>query len=178
MIGIVIWLYGAAAFAGTIDFTFEFTDLANGGNVVTGIIRGLSEGVSSATSVEVLSNTGGYGIGEYAMNWSPTPPGTPNENLFTVFQGMITQVSFVSFGVNNLPPDVTDSLLVLATFNNVTLYGGLSPFPNGGTSSTRSLVTYTVVPVAVPEPATFPLLLLGMAVLGLTRYRRQERARS
>ncbi|MBE9129225.1 MULTISPECIES: hypothetical protein [unclassified Coleofasciculus] len=51
--------------AAAIDFGFSFENALNGNGTVTGLIRGLEEGTGAATSVEVLSNTAGFGIGEY-----------------------------------------------------------------------------------------------------------------
>jgi hypothetical protein len=65
--------------ASALTFDFSFTN-------VTGVISGLADNATSAaTSVQVTSNTAGFGIGEYV--------GNPRNNSFTVSAGVITAAS-------------------------------------------------------------------------------------
>ncbi|MEM0945139.1 MAG: hypothetical protein AAGI70_14475, partial [Pseudomonadota bacterium] len=91
--------------AAAIDFNFSFTNVGNGSGTatVTGIIRGLAEGTGAATSVEVLTNGDGFGLGEFV--------GNPLSNLLTVTSGEITDFDFTSVSIFNAPPaNVTDTL--------------------------------------------------------------------
>ena len=150
-----------AAFAGSaeaVDFRFQFNNVANGGGVVEGFIRGLEDnGISAATSVEVTSNTAGFGIGEFV--------GNPTRNSWTVTGGILTNFDFTAFGTLNTSPAVTDSSLSLR--GNTTGQVGVvavgltdDPFSIGGESVTNTGLTFTRVEEveSVPEPAS----LLGL----------------
>jgi hypothetical protein len=95
-----------------IDFNFSFKNALNDAGTVTGVIRGLEEGSGAATSVEVLTNTGGYGLGEYV--------GNPTNNFWTVLGGNLVAFNFTSFGSRNTPPAVTNASLY---FSNEELLG-------------------------------------------------------
>jgi hypothetical protein len=65
----LVLLAGSAAHAATLSFNFVFTNASNGGGTVTGVVEGLIDNnTTSATSVRVLSNTLGFGLGEYAVH--------------------------------------------------------------------------------------------------------------
>jgi len=127
----------------------------NGGGIVTGLIQGLpSNGTGAATSVQVLNNTNGFGIGEYV--------GNPLTNFFAVADGVITQAQFMSFGVNNQPPAVTDSSLGI-------LYIPQQSQPqNEGLTHSPSLISFNNAPIqftpanSVPEPSD----ILGTLAFG------------
>ena len=56
-----------SAHAITYDFEFSFINKdIHGGGTVTGIARGLTDGRSSASSVEVLANSDNFGINSYS----------------------------------------------------------------------------------------------------------------
>lgn len=154
-----------AAFAGSaeaVDFRFQFNNVANGGGVVEGFVRGLEDnGISAATSVEVTSNTAGFGIGEFV--------GNPNRNSWTVTEGILTNFLFTSFGILNTSPAVTDSSLVLlgSTTGQVGVVAvGLTDEPGGFSAESviTTGLTFTRVEEAesVPEPAS----LLGLFAIG------------
>lgn len=152
-------MVGAAGSARSmpIDFNFSFTDTANGAGDVTGIIRGLFDDTSNqqATSVEVLSVTGGFGVGEYV--------GNPIDNSFNVAGGLITSFNFLVFGIGNTSPAVTCCSLVLSDFNLVGLTNSSAAFLS--TSAALNSLAFTPVPV----PATLALFGLGLAGLGWVR---------
>src|SRR5262245_45962690 len=81
----------------SLSFNFSFDG-------VTGVISGLADNTSNqpATSVQVTSNTAGFGVGEYVGN----PFSNANSNSFTVSAGVITIVNFQSLGGNNSSPAV------------------------------------------------------------------------
>jgi hypothetical protein len=105
--------------AKAIDFGFSFKNVLNEegtatgenvlkeGGTVTGLIRGLEEGTGAATSVEVLTNTSGYGLGEYV--------GNPTSNFWTVLDGDLVAFDFFSSGINNTPPAVTNATLFFSS---------------------------------------------------------------
>lgn len=87
---VIFALSSLAAHATTLDFNFTFINAVNGGGTVTGIVRGLVDNATvAATSVEVLTNTDGFGIGEYV--------GDPIANSFTVSSGVVTAFDFSSY---------------------------------------------------------------------------------
>ncbi|NEO79679.1 PEP-CTERM sorting domain-containing protein [Moorena sp. SIO4G3] len=153
--------------ATAINFGFSFGNELNGGGTVTGIIRGLDEGIGAATSVEILSNTTGLGIGEYV--------GNPLINTWTVLGGNIVAFNFLSAGVINTSPAVTDALLF---FNSTELSGasfraGVAPSPGqfvtgSGFVSTEDIgLTFTQLEddvQSVPEPTS----ILGLLAIGAT----------
>ncbi|KXI30971.1 PEP-CTERM sorting domain-containing protein [Paraglaciecola hydrolytica] len=165
---LMLTLWGGTAQASLI-FDFSFTNsVNNGGGIVTGEILGLLDNATgSATSVRVLSNSSGFGIGEYI--------GSPGLNVFTVFAGELISFDFVSFGINNLPPAVTDSTLKL-TFNSDNILGiaGLANFDNRVGLADFRQTGFSVVQRSVPEPGMFILLSFGIAGLLFSRLKFQK----
>ncbi|MDO6684135.1 MULTISPECIES: PEP-CTERM sorting domain-containing protein [unclassified Agarivorans] len=163
-------MVASSAQATLLDFNFSFENILNQGGSVTGVVRGLSEGTNTASSVEILSNTAGFGLGEYL-----SPSAT---NTWTVTAGMVTAFEFVSFGISNNLPFVTDSTLYLNSEDNLgaTFRAGLSNLSNSVTSGSSivttediSLTFSQVSAASVPAPATFSLLALGLLGLSLRR---------
>ena len=94
--------------AALLDFSFAFTNQQTQflGGYVTGTVRGLTDDASSAaSSVEILTNTSGFGLGKYI--------GVPVFNTWTVTGGVITAFSFAALGSSNTPPAVTCCSLVM-----------------------------------------------------------------
>ncbi len=152
-----------SGYAITLDFNFSFDNAVNGGGTVTGIVRGLTDdATSAASSVEVLSNTSGYGIGEYI--------GNPLTNAWTVTAGVITDFEFLAFGADNCCSAVTTSSLDLEVnpFFGPSV-AGLTHDPDSVAASDRANLTFTSTKIsAVPVPAALPLMVLGLASLGAT----------
>lgn len=155
--------------AATLNFNFSFANSVNGGGNVTGIVRGLTDNTTSAaTSVEVLSNTAGFGIGEYVSN------PFRGFNNFTVMSGAITSAFFGSFGFLNTPPAVTNSSLGLA-FNDPRFGtgGGLLNNPGQTGVAIGEDLTFTTPATAVPTPALLPGLI-GLGVAALRKRKSQK----
>jgi hypothetical protein len=154
--------------AEAVSFTFEFdnSNASLGDGFVTGIVRGLGEdGTFGATSVEILTNTAGFGIGEYI--------GSPTSNTWTLAGGNLLSFDFVSFGSANSPPDVTTSSLWLTNTLSLGNQAGFltnSPDFVGGRNNTNNLVFTRVVdpdPTDVPEPmSALALVAVGAVVAG------------
>jgi hypothetical protein len=147
-----------SAKAALLDFSFVFTNLAFGEfGTVSGIVRGLADnGTSAATSLEILSNSDSFGLGEYI--------GSPRENTWTVSGGQITAYGFLAFGSLNSPPDVTCCSLSLdSTVSNGT---ALAPDPTSfGSRAGQADIVFTPVSVPVPETPKWAMLVLGFAGL-------------
>ncbi|CAE7425084.1 unnamed protein product [Symbiodinium natans] len=105
----------------------------DGGNI-TGVIRGLSEGTGPASSVEVLTNTAGYGIGEHV--------GRPYDNNWTISNGVVTAYDFVGRGWRNSAPEVTDSDLHFLSKENSWEVGFAWLFPSGAAVSIEHTQTW------------------------------------
>jgi hypothetical protein len=154
-----------------LSFNFSFNNNSNGGGpgFVTGIVEGLSDNTTSAaTSVQVLSNTAGFGIGEYVTD-GPAIGGyvIPNSNVWTVSRGVIQSIDFLSFGGLNRFPAVTDSALRLST-----VYGaGMTNYPYVVVSGSNTGLVFTPVETT-PIPA--PSFVFGLLGLGLGMCRKRE----
>ena len=153
-------------------FTFSFNNALNGGGHVTGVISGLNEGTGAASSVEVTSNSAGFGVAEYAP--------TAAINSWTVTGGLITDYKFFSLG--NVNP-ATDATLFFdaSSFNGLSFRAGLSNTPhsvvlgndNVDSSDIGLAIGASAGPSAeVPLPATLPLLVAGLAGLAYLRRRK------
>jgi len=162
--------------ASAIDFGFSFENALNSGGSVTGVIRGLEEGTGAATSVEVLSNTTGYGIGEYV--------GSPSSNFWTVLGGNLVAFDFFSFDINNTPPAVTDATLFFDSSEGLgaSFRAGISNIPNSITTGTSTVTTEDINltfnrlddPESVPESTSvLSLLVVSAATIG-TKFKRKQ----
>jgi len=159
------------ATAATLDFKFSFDNELNGGGSVTGIVRGLEEGTGAATSVEVFSNTSGLGIGEYV--------GGPLLNSWTVTGGEVTAFNFLSAGIINAAPAVTDALIFFDSteLSGATFRAGVAPSPGPFVTGSGFVSTGDIGLSFSPfvekvdpggEPVPEPLTILGSIVaLGL-----------
>ncbi|MEL6236402.1 MAG: VPLPA-CTERM sorting domain-containing protein [Pseudomonadota bacterium] len=157
-------LSASAALAVPMDFSFTFTNNPiDGGGLITGVIRGLEEGTGAATSVEVLSNTKNFGIGEYV--------GGIAFNSWTVTGGTITSVNFIA-----LSPSDADSRLWIASDPTEGFFGGLNSRDRVPTLS--DTITFEKLPAddvaPIPLPAGAPLLLTGIAALVVLRRRNRN----
>ncbi|MGS4946941.1 VPLPA-CTERM sorting domain-containing protein [Meridianimarinicoccus sp. RP-17] len=178
---VALCLSAGSAIAASYDFAFSFENVLHDsigqGGTVTGFVRGLTEGTGAATSVEVASNTAGFGIGEYV--------GSPYNNSWTVTGGVLTAFSFGAHGGWNAAPDVTDSTLFFESTDNALTTGPRAGLRNAPLTVTTGFpgigaddINLTFVPVdvvpdtpQVPLPATLPLALAGLAGFGLLRRR-------
>jgi hypothetical protein len=121
--------------AKAIDFGFSFENALNEGGTVTGVIRGLEEGTGAATSVELLTNTAGFGLGEYV--------GNPEVNFWTVLGGDLVAFNFFSYGVLNTPPAVTNASLFFSSEESigVSFRAGITAFASQLTTGDSSVTT-------------------------------------
>lgn len=167
LMAFLVWLSAAAAAqASTLDFNFTFTNSANGGGTVFGIIRGLHDNATgAAASVEIISNTAGFGVGEYVP--------TSFANSFSVLSGSMVVAVFDSYGQFNTPPAVTCCSLFIYTTPN----GSLAGLSNVNTSVPLASDTGLIfTPATVPLPAGLPLLATGLAGFTALRMRKKRKA--
>ncbi len=168
---IVIMATLPARAATMIDFNFSFTnDPTIGGGNITGIVRGLRDNMSgqAATSVEILTNTAGFGVGEYV--------GSPNRNSWDVAGGLITQASFRSFGGSNTAPSVTDSTFGItesSVLPGIVQIGLKNQTDFAIARSTGQSPQQFFTPTVIPLPATLPLLLGALGLFGLAARRKK-----
>lgn len=145
------------------DFNFSFNNELNGGGIITGIIRGLNEGTGEASSLEIFTNTIGFGIGEYI--------GNPNVNSWTVSGENIVAFNFLSGGILNTSPDVTEAVL----FFDSTILSG-TEFRAGLTFSPISVVignsfistediNLTFTPVITSNTVSEPSMIISLGML-------------
>lgn len=171
-------LLGAVAIAGvpaghaaTVNFSFSFTNTAEGGGLVRGVILGLKDNtVSAAKSVRVTTNDnlGGesFGLGEYV--------GRRGINLFYVSNGELSKFAFYSTGIRNRPPQVVCCSLWLNSMNSDHIEAGLSNRNNGvNIAAADDFSIRRIGPTPVPTPAPIMMLMSALAGLGWVRLRRR-----
>lgn len=166
--------------ATAIDFSFSFENVLSTrrGGTVTGVIRGLEEGTGPATSVEVLSNTAGFGLGEYV--------GSPIRNSWTVLDGNLVAFEFTELGLFNTPPDITSASLFFDSSANppgLEFRAILEQSPRriiinrSGFTTEDVNLTFTQLDddiESVPEPTSIlSLLVVGAAAIGTALKRKQ-----
>lgn len=145
-------------------FDFSFENSSNGGGIVTGVVKGLIDNQSSvATSVEVLTNPLGFGIGEYI--------GNAETNLFTVDNGVITTFDFVSRS-NLFSPALQVTSLALQSFGSGPSFNSVAGLSIGdGIFGTFDSITFTQRSDAIPADAPASLLLILICLIGLSMVR-------
>jgi hypothetical protein len=163
------------ATAATLNFNFDFSNLAGFNGEITGIVRGLNDNATGpASSVEVLSNTAGFGLGEYV--------GNPAQNTFTVANGRVISATFTASNQSNPSSPTTQNSLIFyfSPAPNVPDYarfGTAQIFTESGTSSQGILgADLRFIPpasppsdptppvAAVPEPSEVGGSLLALTI--------------
>jgi hypothetical protein len=158
--------------AAPLSFSFTFTNAAaSGGGVITGVVEGFSDNTSNqqASSLRVLSNTSGFGVGEYI--------GNPTNNLWSVSNGSIVFGRFEIFGFQNSFPAVT-SASILLQFND-DIISGLTLTRANLNNSSKSVIVVGGEDIAfapVPIPAALPLFATGVAAVTYAGRRKRKAA--
>jgi hypothetical protein len=160
-----------SARAAPLSFSFTFTNAAASGGVITGVVEGLSDNTSNqqASSLRVLSNTSGFGVGEYI--------GNPTNNLWSVSNGFIVFGRFEIFGLQNSSPAVTGASMLLQ-FND-DIIAGLTLTRANLNNSPNSVILVGGEDIAfapVPIPAALPLFATGVAAVTYAGRRKRKAA--
>jgi len=162
-------VFAPSAYASVVyDFTFDNSN--NGGGTVDGTITlpSSADGTYSASSVEVTSNTAGFGVGEYVVFLNEI-----TYDNFVVSGGDITSASdFLDFGDANRSPGVKCCSLEFTVFDSI-LDGGLSDSNGQVADGPGSPVTFTLA--TTPLPAALSLFATGLGGLGLFGWRRKRK---
>ena len=162
-------VFATSAYASVVyDFTFDNSN--NGGGTVDGTVTlpSSADGTYAASSVEVTSNTAGFGVGEYVVFLNEI-----TNDTFVVSGGDITSASvFLDFGDANRSPGVKCCSLEFTAFDSI-LDGGLSDMNGQLTDGPGSPVTFTLA--TTPIPAALPLFATGLGGLGLFGWRRKRK---
>jgi hypothetical protein len=173
-----------AAQAATLSFSFQFTNVANGGGTVSGIIRGLApNGTVAASSVQITGNTGSgfapsgvnpdVSLGEYI--------GTATMNSFIMQNGSIFSFNFISIGAVGFSSTECCSLQLEGVVNGESDVGlTYDPQGNGPNGSFQTNISFASVPGPGPGPSPVPLpasgaLSLAALMLGGILFRRRVR---
>jgi hypothetical protein len=192
----IIALLGLFPSAGhAMNFGFSFTGSCNVGPgctaTVTGEIDGLTNGTSAASAVIIDS------ISNAAFTLpSPLPFNTTNcgsdcllsDNTFTVTGGLLTAEDYDASSdpiITGSPPFEGLWNLALGAFgpNEMSLSNGTTPFDCKQPCAdfqdnilSQSGATFTPLSVgATPIPATLPLFVTGLGVMGLLGWRRKRK---
>jgi hypothetical protein len=145
-----------------LSFSFSWDRPASAG-LVEGVFRGLSEGTGLASSVEVLSTTAGFGIGEYI--------GNPTANRFTVRDGELVRIVFAVTGMRNSPPAVTTaSIGIIGDVGEKTFVGISERTDRVGVSRGNGFSVQRLPDgaVSVPAPSTSVLFACALAACALS----------
>lgn len=142
------------------DLNFSFNNLGSGAETVTGVVRGLStNGTSAAYSVEILSNTGDFGLGEFT--------GNPFANEWVLSGGILVGFEFAAFNVVNVDGDLTS--FVMSNLPTSPVAGQIGLSLGGGSAVTTPIAQaalqfsiargYDALPF--PDPITIPVRPTG-----------------
>jgi hypothetical protein len=166
---------GAPRSAHALTFSFSFTNTANGGGTVTGMIYGLSDDTSneSPTEIDISSNTLGFGVGTYG---TASFPGNFEDgvDLFSVSGGVISSAQLEYFGEFNSSPNVTCCSLYL--YYDTAYSNGYGLTDTGGSVSDTAgdFDIFTNVS-ATPIPSALPLFASGFGAMGLFGWWRKRK---
>lgn len=174
-------VFGSTAAQAT-DFIFTFgSDLADPNIQGTGAVSGTVTGRIIGLTDDATSSAQSIFIDSYSPNGGPAVPVDARlwfsqfENSFTVQNGVITAAVF--HADNDFGPFL-DRLYI-----NVPIFGaGGTNYASVGSNNSDSVwnnqgllgITFTRIESAVPEPATWAMMLIGFGAIGLAVRRRRS----
>ncbi|MDU8946338.1 VPLPA-CTERM sorting domain-containing protein [Ovoidimarina sediminis] len=181
LIASVLVSIGFPAGAATYDYYFSFENVLNGGGTVTGVVNGLEDDTANqVATVEILSNSSGFGVGIYDNICPPAPLDPLGCSSWTVSGGEI--VDFFFF-VTEFDVDATlflESAELSGVGWRAGIAAGTSSITTGlaGVSTEDIGLVFTRLPAAVPLPASLPLIIAAFGALAGLSMRRNFSTKS
>lgn len=148
----------------------------NNGSIGDGLITSIPVGLFDSAGTLIANVTVPFGTTGTLLNgfrYSPiTPVNLLSGNTYTLAAYYTAQDADVLHDQGGAPSTSADFNNYLAAFTGSNTVGSLS-FPTGHTNGTAYVgPNFEYTSTAVPEPATLPLVISGLSVLGVFRRRR------
>ncbi|WP_238941224.1 PEPxxWA-CTERM sorting domain-containing protein [Sphingomonas beigongshangi] len=180
------YIYSDSAPSGTYLVNYALNGLWQVTNALTGTLTVPVSAIGAATVV--TQNFGGRAFGDFGINNI-----TGSQTFSLLASGFNGDYSVPGFNFNNViifdgsyrgAYDTSDTMFGLPAGFNVGRYSGACTAPRSapedtcGSASYTLTYNYTPFAAAVPEPATWALMILGMGAVGFAMRRRKPRLKA